>query len=79
MLQERENQISQRKCFGGAAQFDHLNVKLTFLLLKCQFTQAKLSRSWLLSLAPVHVFTQLFQCQRSVVRFILATFYTRRT
>ena len=56
-----------------------LNVGLTFLLLKCQFTQAKLSRSCLLALASVHVFIQLFQCQRSVIRFILGKFYTRRT
>jgi len=55
------------------------NVRLTFLLLKCQFSQAKLSRSCLLFLALVRVFIQLFQCHHSLARFILAKFYTHRT
>jgi len=55
------------------------NVKLTFLLLKCQFSQNKLSRSSWLFLAKFRAFLQLFSCQHSRASFTLAKFYIRRT
>ena len=55
------------------------NVRLTFLLPKCQFIQAKLFRSCWLFLAKVSVLLQCFSCQHSLASFIQAKFYMRRT